>query len=74
MMRKFVNYFFLVLGVIYVLSGFLLLFQQESQEVYTVFFGFELSRNGYILYKTLIGAVLILITIVDLRRNRLGRS
>ena len=73
-MRKFVNYFFLILGVIYVLSGLLMLFQQEDQEVYTVFFGFELSRNGYIIYKTLIGLVLILITIVDLRRNRLEKS
>ena len=73
-MRKFVNYFFLVLGVIYVISGFLLLFQQESQEVYSVFFGFELSLNGYVIYKTLVGSVLIMITIIDLRRNRIGRS
>ena len=67
-MRRIVNYIFLVLGFVYMISGLLLLFRQETQEVYTVFFGFELSKNGYVLYKVLVGILLVLITIVDLRR------
>ena len=69
-MRKIVNYIFLVLGLVYMISGLLLLFRQETQDVYSVFFGFELSRNGYVLYKVIVGAVLVLITIVDLRQAR----
>ena len=69
-MRKIVNYIFLVLGLVYLISGLLLLFREETLEVYKVFFGFELSRNGYVLYKVLVGAVLVLITIVDLRQAR----
>ena len=67
-MRKIVNYIFLVLGFVYMISGLLLLFRQETQDVYTVFFGFELSKSGYVLYKVLVGAILVLITIVDLRQ------
>ena len=66
-MRKVVNYIFLVLGLVYMISGLLLLFQQDTQDTYSVFFGWELSKNGYVLYKVLVGAVLVLITIVDLR-------
>ena len=69
-MRRTVNYIFLLLGIVYMISGLLLLFRQESQEIYTVFFGFELSENGYVLYKVLVGAVLVLISIIDLRQAR----
>ena len=72
-MRKIVNYIFLVLGLVYMISGLLLLFQQDTQEIYTVFFGLELSKNGYVLYKVLVGALLVLITIVDLRMARKDR-
>lgn len=73
-MRRIVNYIFLVLGLVYMISGLLLLFQQDNQEIYTVFFGLELSKNGYVLYKVLVGALLVLITIVDLRMARKDRS
>ena len=73
-MRRVVNYVFLVLGLIYMISGLLLLFQQNTQETYTVFFGFELSKNGYVLYKVLVGVLLVLITIVDLRMTGKDRS
>ena len=66
-MRKIINYIFLVLGLVYMISGLLLLFQRDTQETYSLFFGLELSKNGYMLYKVLVGAVLVLITIVDLR-------
>ena len=73
-MRKTVNYIFLVLGLVYMISGILLMFEQYPQDTYSIFFGLELSKNGYMLYKVLVGAVLVLITIVDLRLANKNRT
>lgn len=69
-MRKIINYFFLVLGLVYMISGLLLLFQTTSQETYRVFFGVELSKTAYVIYKVIVGGVLVLITIADLKYRR----
>lgn len=66
-MRRIVNYIFLVLGLVYMISGLLLLFSESIEDTYTVFFGLELSKNGYVAYKTVIGALLVIISIIDLR-------
>ena len=66
-MRRIINYIFLVLGLVYMISGLLLLFSESIEDTYTVFFGLELSKNGYVAYKTVIGALLVIISIIDLR-------
>ena len=67
LMRRIFNYIFLVLGLVYMISGLLLLFSESIEDTYTVFFGLELSKNGYVAYKTVIGALLVIISIIDLR-------
>lgn len=69
-MRKAINYFFMVLGLVYAVSGLILIFNSNGEETYEVFFGLELSKLGYITYKVVIGIMLLMVAIVDLRKNK----
>ncbi len=71
-MRKVINYFFVCLGIVYVISAILLAFNVYARESYEMFFSIELSRSGYILYKALLGLLLITIAVIDQRRR--GKS
>ncbi len=69
-MKKAIGLFFLFLGVVYLVSALLLLFGATERASYDIFFGIEVSRSTYIVYKLLIGAVLVLVAYLDLKRKR----
>ena len=68
-MRRVVNYIFMGLGLLYMISGIVLLFQSSGPDEYSVFFGVELSKEYYVLYKSVIGALLIAVALIDLRKG-----
>lgn len=70
MMRKAINYFFMALGLVYAVSGLFLIFNSGGEATYELFFGLELSKWGYIAYKMVVGIILTLVAIIDLRRNK----
>ncbi len=70
-MRKIINFIFICLGIVYVISAILLAFNVYVRDSYEMFFGIELSRPGYILYKAILGLLLIAIAGIDqLRKGR----
>jgi len=68
-MRRAINYFFLILGLVYMISGLLLLFNVYNRETYEIFFGIELSKTAYIAYKVLLGALFLVVAIIDQQRR-----
>jgi len=69
-MRKVLNYFFLALGLVILISAILLLLGFTSRVSYEIFFGIETSKAGYIVYKLILGTVLVLVSLMDLRKSK----
>ncbi|MEN8789999.1 MAG: hypothetical protein ABF295_10825 [Flavobacteriaceae bacterium] len=69
-MRKVLNYLFLALGLIILISALALLFGFTSRVSYEIFLGIEVSKTGYIVYKLILGTVLVLVSFMDLRKSK----
>jgi hypothetical protein len=70
MIRKALNYFFLLLGLVYIISALVLLFGPAGSSSYEAFFGWELSTANYILYKLFVGSILIVVAVLDMRKSK----
>ncbi len=69
-MKKAIGFFFLFLGAVYIVSALMLWFGVTDRESYDIFFGLEVSKGNYVLYKLIIGALLMLVAYFDLRRKK----
>ena len=69
-MKQFLNYLFLVLGLVFMISGLALLLGYNSRVSYEIFFGIETSKTGYVIYKLTVGLVLLFVAIADLRKGK----
>ena len=68
-MKKVIDFIFLFLGMVYLVSALILLFGKADPHNYEIFFGIELNRASYITYKMIIGVILIVVSSVDLLRK-----
>ncbi len=69
-MRKVLNYFFLAVGAVILVSVLALVFGFTSRVSYEIFFGIETTKIGYIAYKLVLGTVLVLVSLMDLRKAK----
>lgn len=69
-MRNILNFLFLALGLLFLISALALLFGLTSRISYEIFFGIETSKTGYIAYKLIVGALLVFVALLDLRKGK----
>ena len=68
-MNKFLNYFFAILGIIFIFKGIGIIIDGDPQAKYELFFGIQLSKTAYVIYELIIGVALLLTSAKALRRK-----
>ncbi len=69
-MRNILNFFFIALGLLFLISALALLFGFTSRISYEILFGLETSKAWYISYKLTVGALLVFVAFLDLRKGK----
>ncbi len=66
-MSNYYKYFYFVLGVSVLFNFFSVLLKYNNPENY-LFLGFETSKLGYLVFKFIIGAILIVAGILEMKK------
>ena len=67
-MKNFYKYLIIILGCISLIIFFDTLFNDPKDEIYTIF-RFEVTKTTYLIYKFVIGTILIIAAIGEIKRE-----
>ena len=69
-MSKFLNYFFAILGIIFIIKGIGLILDGDPQAKYELFFGIQFSKPAYVIYELILGVALLLSSVKALQNKK----